>query len=295
MNNRCVTFAFIVGGTIIFCGCSGNPSQRMGALPVDPALIQNSYDYTKPYDVQDKGKPAYVLPVINHGWVKAQVDPKTGQWIGGHYVGTVVEQGHWATLEEAELSGRPYLRADNGQVIVPDPVQKNPGTSDGGVEIDLVTLRERVQKLEKNMSEVLPPEELRRGLGETDIQAKQDSIPEKALPGIVVGDPSEGAGVHQAVGSTTRTVSFATVGEEEPRGTRTTEAHSISPRATDLKSLEIPVGKPGEKMAVRAPAGDYLVVEFEPDKKVQVTYRNKTMQKPIPPGKDVLVLTLPAD
>jgi hypothetical protein len=284
----------ILALALMTCGCANSRSDKMGALPVDPALIQNSYDYTKPYDVQDKGKPVYILPVINHGWVKAQVDPKTGQWVGGHYVGTIVDQGHWATLEEAELSGRPYMKAENGQVIVPDPVQRNPGNSESPVEIDLVSLRERIQKLEKNMSDVVPPEELRSGIGEANIQAKNGTASEKAFPGIIVGDPSEGPLVQPVAGDSVRTASFATVGEEEPKiGGR--KGGGVSLPEPGTKTLEVPVGKPGEKMAVRAPAGDYLVIEFEPEHKVKVTYRGKTAQKRVPAGKDVLVITVPGE
>ncbi len=284
----------LISGVVGLCfltliGCASH--ERTAAVPVDPALIQNSYDYTKPRDVHDKTKPVYMLPVINTGWVKADVDSKTGQWLGGHYVGTVVDQGHWATLEEAELSGRPYMRADNGQMIVPNPVDANPGTGDNGMEIDLTTMRKRLDKLETAMVDAVPSNPARESIAANAVQRKKGGSPTKSFPSIQVGEPEmEGATGKSSAGLRRAKPSAITVGDEEPR-----QAASLSEgqggRASTV--LEVPIGKAGQAMAVKAPQGDYVVLEFLPKRAVKAVYRGQTIRRLAPEGKDVVQLTLP--
>ncbi|VVM06259.1 hypothetical protein MAMC_01016 [Methylacidimicrobium cyclopophantes] len=274
--------------TSAFVGCSSH--DRTAAVPVDPALIQNSYDYTKPRDVHDKSKPVYMLPVINTGWAKAEVDPKTGQWVGGHYVGTVVDQGHWATLEEAELSGRPFMRADNGQMIVPNPEDANPGTGDNGMEIDLVGMRSRLEKLETAMADALPSSPSREAIATNMLQRKKEDIPTKSFPSIRVGEPETDAARPPTAGPMREKRSTILVGEGEPIKS------AALPEGQGRHSgtvLEIPMGKAGQAMAVKAPQGDYVVLEFLPNRAVKAVYRGHTIRRLAPEGKDVIQLTLP--
>lgn len=282
----------IAGGgalcTFALIGCSSH--ERMAAVPVDPALIQNSYDYTKPRDVHDKTKPVYMLPVINTGWAKAEVDSKTGQWVGGHYVGTVVDQGHWATLEEAELSGRPYMRADNGQMIVPNPGDANPGTGDNGMEIDLTTMRHRLDKLETAMADSVPSDPAREAVASNALQRKKGGLPTKSFPTIRVGEPDVEAAGKPLSGPKHSRPSLITVGDEEPTKTASL---SEGQRGHSGAVLEVPIGRAGQAMAVKAPQGDYVVLEFLPNRAVKAVYRGQTIRRLAPEGKDVVQLTLP--
>ncbi|MDD4933637.1 MAG: hypothetical protein PHO89_09265 [Methylacidiphilaceae bacterium] len=274
--------------SLALIGCSSH--ERTAAVPVDPALIQNSYDYTKPRDVHDKTKPVYMLPVINTGWAKAEVDSKTGQWVGGHYVGTVVDQGHWATLEEAELSGRPYMRADNGQMIVPNPENANPGTGDNGMEIDLTTMRNRLEKLETTMADAIPNPPSREAIAANALQRKKGTSSTKSLPSIQVGEPETEGAAKPLSGPSRRKTSAITVGEEEP------VRRSPSQNGSGGQSgavLEVPIGKAGQSMAVKAPQGDYVVLQFLPNRAVKAVYRGQTIRRLAPEGKDVVQLTLP--
>ncbi|CAB4243566.1 conserved protein of unknown function [Methylacidimicrobium sp. AP8] len=274
--------------TLTLIGCSTH--ERTAAVPVDPALIQNSYDYTKPRDVHDKTKPVYMLPVINTGWAKAEVDPKTGQWIGGHYVGTVIDQGHWATLEEAELSGRPYMRADNGQMVVPNPPEANPGTGDNGMEIDLTTMRNRLAKLESMVADAVPGGPVREAINTNAAQQKKRDGQAKTLPSIRVGEPEGESAGSPFSGSRPHKTSAIVVGDEEP------EATTPPPERRGNRSgavLEVPIGKAGQAMAVKAPQGDYVVLEFLPNRAVKAVYRGQTIRRLAPAGKDVVQITLP--
>ncbi|QSR88896.1 hypothetical protein [Methylacidiphilum caldifontis] len=276
---------------IFLLGCV---SQKKANLPIDPALIQNSYDYTKPYDVYDKGKPAYILPVINTGWTKARVDPKTGQWIGGHYVGTVIDPGHWASLEEAELSGKPYIRADNGQMVVPTPNEENPSTKDKGVEIDLVNMRNRLEKIETTLVDSLPPPQLKESALinalEKKSQSKKNSL--VSFPSIVVGDPDMETAVFSSSHNESKSSSFITVGEEEPSAKK---ANSLGQpkKYSSSTTIEVPLGKPGQNFVVKTPRGGYVIVEFLPNRKVKVLYNGHVLEKTAPPDQDIVVISVP--
>ncbi|CAI9085749.1 hypothetical protein A7K73_07920 [Candidatus Methylacidiphilum fumarolicum] len=277
------------------CFVLGCVSQKKTAMPIDPALIQNSYDYTKPYDVYDRSKPAYVLPVINTGWAKAKVDPKTGQWIGGHYVGTVIDPGHWATLEEAELSGKPYIRADNGQMIVPNPNEDNPPSKDKGVEIDLVSMKNRLEKMESTLAESIPPSEYKEAALMNALEKKSQSkkYSPTNFPSIVVGDPDMETIAQPSTFNVTKTSSFITVGEEEPAINKNMKNQDLKKHNSPLTTIEVPLGKPGQNFVVKTPNGGFVVIEFLPNRKVKVLYNGHTVEKIAPPDQDVVVISVP--
>ncbi|MFH1066314.1 MAG: hypothetical protein V1746_00180 [bacterium] len=133
---------------ILMVGCvTGN--NRNGGQRVDPTIVSTSYDFTKPIDIAAQSKPVWILPVINKGWIPARVDPKTGDWISGHYQATIVQDGYWATQEEAELSGRPYIVAGESSPVVPTPMTEGPTQQAGGAaELDITTMQKRIDELE---------------------------------------------------------------------------------------------------------------------------------------------------
>lgn len=132
---------------ILVVGCA--TGKNGGGQRVDPTIVSTSYDFTKPIDIAAQSKPVWVLPVINKGWIPARVDPRTGDWISGHYQATIVQDGYWATQEEAELSGRPYIVAGESSPVVPTPVEEGPGQQGGGIaELDIATMQKRIDELE---------------------------------------------------------------------------------------------------------------------------------------------------
>lgn len=137
VKNLLPTAAALACLPLIICGCAS-------AKPTVKA--QNSYDYTKPQDIADRGKPVWVLPSINYGWQPAHVNAQ-GQWIGGHYTATVMSEGYWATQEEAQMAGKPFLVAGKGKPVVP----QTPASGTGGAELEVSQLQSRVEKLEDAM------------------------------------------------------------------------------------------------------------------------------------------------
>ncbi len=129
---------------VFVVGCSGGRK-----VQVDPTVVATSYDYTKPADISAQSKPVWVLPIINKGWIPARVDPDTGDWVSGHYQATIIQDGYWATQEEAELSGRPYILAGDSVPVVPPPVPGGPRQGGGGDELNIATMQQKIDKLEK--------------------------------------------------------------------------------------------------------------------------------------------------
>jgi len=117
------------------------------AIRVGENMVQTSYDYSRPGSIAPDSKPVWILPVINSGWRPAKVDRKTGDWVGGHYAATVVEEGKWATLEEAELSGKPYILPGQTRPVIPVPLKNQSPSSTG--ELNATTLEQKLARLDK--------------------------------------------------------------------------------------------------------------------------------------------------
>lgn len=128
--------------SLLFAGCASGKKEK-----ITPTTLQTSYDFARPSDI-GKPQPVWVLPTFQQGWMPAKVDPKTGEWNSGHYKATMVEQGHWATLEEAELSGRKYMLPSTGQQFGGSDVIRKSGSE----EINATIIEQRLSRLERNRS-----------------------------------------------------------------------------------------------------------------------------------------------
>lgn len=144
-------------------------------IQVGETMVQTSYDYSRPEGIAPDSKPVWILPVINSGWKPAKVDSRTGDWVGGHYSATVVEDGRWATLEEAELSGKPYILPGETRPVIPTPLRSQ-GAGKAG-EINATTLEQKLAKLDRLEREVA-------GGGRRDVDAasKRSLINQSAVP-----------------------------------------------------------------------------------------------------------------
>jgi hypothetical protein len=236
-------------------------------------MIQNSYDYTKPHDIYGKDKPVWMQPVLRYGWERAHLDPNTGQWLGGRYIGTVVEPGHWASQEEAELSGRPYVEANSGKQIVPTPIDKSAGDNEN-VEIDIVKMKDKIASLEQTqvMYGKLTPEQTMALKENSNSSASNDSGEE----GSITLAPR---GSHGPQVSTEGDNAISLI----PRGPgtgATTQKASYEQQAANINKLraadvEVLIGKPGESTVIYGPAGEYIAIDFPPAGGVHTIYHDK--------------------
>lgn len=174
-----------LSGTMIACtvfllsSCASRDGAE-GEVARDPVqvgetMVQTSYDYSRPEGIAPDSKPVWVLPVINSGWKPAKVDSRSGDWVGGHYSATVVEDGRWATLEEAELSGKPYILSGDTRPVIPTPLRTQGGGKAG--EINATTLEQKMARLDR-----LERESTGGGRIEGDAASKRSLINQSAVP-----------------------------------------------------------------------------------------------------------------
>lgn len=131
---------------LVVAGCNQAEPKR---TTITEAVLQSSYDYTPPVDSAGRSRPVYLQPKVVLGWNKARVTPE-GDWIGGHYTATIVEEGRWADLDEAERTGRPFVVP--GEVPLIPEMGQPPGPTGGGPsEISVSNLAARVNNLEQAM------------------------------------------------------------------------------------------------------------------------------------------------
>jgi hypothetical protein len=119
------SFVLHVVHCAILCACSPAPpvGRSVGHIRTIDASCQ------PPSETSKKSRPVWILPKTNIGWSKGGVDQQTGDWHSGEYVGTIIEPGHWATQEEAELGSQPYIIAGENQPIIPEQATTTPPPS----------------------------------------------------------------------------------------------------------------------------------------------------------------------
>lgn len=224
----------------------------------DSAVSTTRYDNTKG-DISNQAKPVWVLPVINQGWIPARVDPKTGDWISGHYQATIVQNGYWATQEEAERSGKPYIMAGEMTPIIPSPVT-TPATGIGQNSAELTNRATETR--------TATPEPQLQAMA-VDLSVKGGSHTNQVAPGLT---PT----FHAA--------------EPPPR-----PANPPAPAAGENRVLLLPSSQPGTSYTV--PSGTSLgniEVKQIDETLVEVTFGGQTQQVRLHSSKDRVKITLPA-
>jgi hypothetical protein len=141
----------ILFGVLLLSGCS-----TQVPVKVEPTMMSSSVDFTSPATVAGNSAPVYVLPVINTGWEKAYVDPRTGTWKSGRYTATIVEEGYWTTQEEAERSGKPFIIGGKGGPVMGGNIKPMGRSNTGVAELDIADVSNRIAKLEENAGKPQP-------------------------------------------------------------------------------------------------------------------------------------------
>ena len=156
MKHLSPLFSFFIMAAL-FCSCSSSKDkQASGVIQIDPATVQMSGTYVKPADAARQTRPVLILPKTVDGYVGESVD-ENGTYYGGQYISTQVEPIRWATLEEAEASGRPYIIYGDRSPVVAMPGAE--GLTGGGpAEVNLASMSEKIDSLENKLN--TPPENL---------------------------------------------------------------------------------------------------------------------------------------
>lgn len=269
---------FAIGFAVLVSACAGKhkPSIR-------PGILTSSYDYTPPSDVGEKNQPVWILPTISKGWMPAQVDKRTNQWVSGHYTATVTEPGHWATLEEAELSGKPYLLAGETDPVVPLPLQdgkKAPAPSDVSLQNQLL-LPNHIPSDDEPVQATYPKtDEKPAPLNVPGLTAPQTATPKPSVPkpSATPTPPILPPVVPAPNQVSTVDPSPATIPPAKTTGEmRTGAVHKDAPARYVATTNDIYIS--------RAPAGttttvktqdEYVLIAYVTGDKCNVTYQGKT-------------------
>jgi len=305
---------------LMLAGCANmRPGHKpLQPVPVTPEMIATSFDYTKPGDIDSQNKPAYILPQVSGGWQKAKADNSTGEWRSGQYVAKVIEGGHWATVEEAELSGKPYVIPGGTKPIIPMPVQGQPSTRG---EISATSIEEKLSTLDKKLSQrasdtsvanqvaVAPPENtVNVGRAPATSQDLENagfyihSPSPTATPAIQNVPPTQ-----IEPSPTPFKLSVSTPPNPTPTSTPSATATPtailppplvINPKAAPTGSYDaqtgtvlVGFGDPNTTYTVQSPKGDVLL-SYLPGGKVNVTYNGKTQSIDAPSRTGKVKITL---
>lgn len=161
-------------GLVVFTGCeTTNPqgSLRMAdpAMTAEPAVVP-------PLDAKNRGLPVLLKPVTAVSWVKPTQEGKS--WKGGYLTVDILEDWRWATREEAESLGRPYIVPGESDEIVPAGV--------GGSEIRIGELMTRLNRLENNQPRTVDRMEAEQalvsGMGQVPPQVMTDGPTLRGTP-----------------------------------------------------------------------------------------------------------------
>ena len=104
---------------LLFAGCasqSGKPSPSLSKESPPPAPMVQAPSSPPPRQAGDR--PVWVLPVFSTGYVAGAAN-QSDVYVGPHSVTSMVEPGHWASQEEAELQGKPYLIPSSNRIVYP--------------------------------------------------------------------------------------------------------------------------------------------------------------------------------
>lgn len=164
-------------------GCA---SQNPPPPKPDPAVsaVGEEVRVRMPRDAANEDRPVYVLPRWSVGYHKAEGSPN--YYRGGYVEAVEMEPGYFTTMEEAELSGRPYIFVDEGKFMLPD----GEGNS---AELQVAQMAARIKALEEQMPKVKQREEDGRLLAGANRPAlAYDAFAPK--PSARVKDVERGAG-----------------------------------------------------------------------------------------------------
>jgi hypothetical protein len=117
-------------------GCAGHKVKQEGSYTKDeppPPTVQ-APSSPPPRDAGDR--PVWVLPVFSTGYVAGAANQTSDVYVGAHSVTSMVEPGHWASQEEAELQGKPYVSPSSNRIVYPE-TQSSETLRRGSGEMDV--------------------------------------------------------------------------------------------------------------------------------------------------------------
>jgi len=281
-----------IAGILAACSSPTPETKRATAAQVGtgsqaPASTMAAMSNTPLPDGMDADKAVWVLPQFSVGYVPAKTDPANGDYIGAHTRQTIVQQGHYATLEEAELKGTPYVVPATNEIV--DPRNKSQRTEG----------RAGTMNLDINPFPAASPAPLPRAK-----TPEKTVVAPKSFPSVAK-QSNESKAVPAADSTSHGKTSHATIPlapKEEPKENVTTAVPSAADAAVTPVgfSIEHPSasqvvfsgGKAGETHQVKLGAGKSVTVKYVTDTQLEVKDGGNVTKVTLPqPGAQVKLNT----
>lgn len=165
----------------LLIGCQSDVRRRnvnINGLSKEPAPPPAPLSQAPPENCGPR--PVYILPTFATAYVAGKADPVTGEYIGAHNVTSIIEAAHWASQEEAELQGKPYVLPDSNEIVYPREGTREklrPGA--GQLEYNLAAKRYS----DKNSKGDNSPLDAARRFPEPSLQETADRPPQSLADG----------------------------------------------------------------------------------------------------------------
>lgn len=241
---------------VLIAGCA---SKTPPPPKPDPAVgaVSDEVRTRMPRDAANEDRPVYILPKWSVGYHRPEGG--TNHYRGGYVEAVEMEPGYFASMEEAELSGRPYIFVEEGKFMLPDG-EGNPA------ELQVAQMAARIKALEDQRPQTNQGEEDDRLLaGASRPALAYDAFAPKPTTGEV--DTQErNTGGGQSVPARARVPDIELeIGTPAPEAAPVAGALPVEPR----RALPVdPPASPGVVMdapeAVDLPAARYFSGELPP-------------------------------
>jgi hypothetical protein len=127
---------------LLAVGCVGHKVKQEASYTKDEPPPPTVQAPSNPPPREAGDRPVWVLPVFSTGYVAGAANQTSDVYVGPHSVTTMVEPGHWASQEEAELQGKPYVSPSSNRIVYPD-TQSSDTLRRGSGEMDVAASTRR--------------------------------------------------------------------------------------------------------------------------------------------------------
>jgi hypothetical protein len=127
---------FLALCALLAAGCAGHKFKQETSYTKDEPPPPTVQAPSNPPPREAGDRPVWVLPVFSTGYVAGAANQTSDVYVGPHSVTSMVEPGHWASQEEAELQGKPYVSPSSNRIVYPD-TQSSETLRRGSGEMDV--------------------------------------------------------------------------------------------------------------------------------------------------------------
>jgi hypothetical protein len=254
---------------LLVCGCAGHKAKQGISYTKDEPPPPTVQAPSSPPPREAGDRPVWVLPVFSTGYVAGAANQTSDVYVGPHSVTSMVEPGHWASQEEAELQGKPYVSPSSNRIVYPD-TQSSETLRKGSGEMEVAAPNRRpISTASADSSPSPAPQTMPTPAPRTEPLLSPSPTPEVDMPDLPSATPSpsssrSGSGQFQIVSNTPSELIF--------RGGQVGEDYSID--LVNGKKVQIQYLSQTE-VRLTADEASRTVVIKGPDSPVRVRLKNQ--------------------